>query len=160
MEEIKKMIVFLLKKWNTILLTDVVLFYFIMFFLIHLIFKFDLRDIIPILKDIILAFYDLLLKDWINLFQEYFNNSRLAANIQRWLLSFKKDVPGKNVLVVENVLAPWDWFRQAVVETIDIKDNDTYFDVACKTWLKCGPAILLIGFLVVAYYIKPPGSDD
>lgn len=95
MEEIKKMIVFLLKKWNTILLTDVVLFYFIMFFLIHLIFKFDLRDIIPILKDIILAFYDLLLKDWINLFQEYFNNSRLAANIQRWLLSFKKDVPEK-----------------------------------------------------------------
>jgi hypothetical protein len=156
----RKFYEFLISKMRFVLQVDWLLFFFFVFFVMNLLFQVDIRDFIPILKDITVLIYDLLLKDWINTFQEYFNVSRVVADIQRWLLSFKKVVPDENIAVEKKTLSPWELLKQAVVLTIDIKEDDTYLDITWKTWLKFGPAIYFVGFVIVAYHIRPPGSDE
>ena len=112
MREIYK---FIITKTKFLVKLDALLIFFFVFFVINLLFKVDLRDFIPILRDITVIIYDILIKDWIDSFQEYFNLSRVVADIQRWLLSFKEDVSERNIVVVEKTLTPWELFRRAVV---------------------------------------------
>ncbi len=135
--------------------------YFVLLFIINMLFEVDLRDLLSSIKPLIMEIYDIFLKHRLNSFSQYFNISRLIADIEKLLLPYKKDVLKRDeVVVIEKVPSMWESFWGSIIETIGIKEDDTYLSAGFKIWLKGGPAFLFMGYVVLVYYIRPPGSDE
>jgi hypothetical protein len=78
--------------------------YFVLLFIINILFEVDLRDLLSNIKPLIMEIYDIFLKHRLNSFSQYFNISRLIADIEKLLLPYKKDVlKREEVVIIEKI---------------------------------------------------------